>query len=100
MILMTCCAFLATLGARVMDPRLGRYARVACAIAYPLLLLESTGKAIFLRGIVRGPTPALLFAAVTFSTITAFAVMRLGTGPVRERLRRFLDAANPGIPDR
>lgn len=98
LIIVVACAVMATLGARDIGARdigtgLGRYVPVACALAYPLLLLESTGKAVFLMGIVNGPRPLLLLAAVAFSFTAAFAVMKIGTGPVRSRLRRSIDSA-------
>lgn len=100
LIIVVACALMTTLGARDIGTRdigtgLGRYVPVACALAYPLLLLESTGKAVFLMGIVSGPRPLLLLAAVAFSFTAACAVMKFGTGPVRSRLRQSIDSAVP-----
>ena len=74
---------LARFGGRTLDSRFGRATALLAGLAYPLLLLESTGKALFLRGLVHGPRAILAFCALTFSIAVAIAVWRLGTGPVR-----------------
>ncbi len=83
-------AALAAFGDRAIGARAGGYGAVLAGLAYPLLLLESTGKALFLRGLVHAPRAVLIVCALAFSLAVAIAVWRLGTGPLRGALDRLL----------
>lgn len=83
---------LAGVGGLALSTPDGRLSVLLAGLAYPLLLLESTGKALFLRGLVNGPRPLLVLAAVAFSLTAAVAVWQLGTGPVRKWLSGVLGA--------
>jgi peptidoglycan/LPS O-acetylase OafA/YrhL len=62
------------------------------SLTYPLYLLHNTGKAMFLLPGDAAPAGAAELAMATlYSLAVAYAVMRVGTGPVRSLLKRALD---------
>lgn len=91
-------AYFATLGRHGVVARLGWITTLAGSLTYPLYLLHNTGKAIFLRSGLDAPEPVLVTAAILFSFAIAYAVMRVGTGPVQAMLRRAIDAVLVRIP--
>lgn len=92
--------YFATIRHNTLGAKLGRFTAIAGGLTYPLYLLHNTGKAIFLKGPIKGPEALMVVAAIIFSLAISYAVMRVGTGPIQSALRRLVDATIAKLPSR